>query len=414
MNKIEFAEVEIKSQIKRSKLNKATGPDGIKNEIYKSLINSEICSNVLEKCFNLELQCKEKPDSWKTSTTILIPKKKKPTPSQYRPIALTYSSYKLFIGMIKTIIEHHLESNEILSELQSRFTAKRRLEDNLFILDECKEEAFRRRKVLVMIAIDFSKAYDSIDIGKIIEILTYYKVDGQIFDIVAEIYKNESTKIKLGEGSEIDFEITNGIRQGCNLSPTIFKMITYRIIEEVQYKCKGFNYDDLKINCILYADDGIIFEESIEETRNTVSYLTRESKKYGLEINTTKISVLIYNCKQNIEEINRIKVGTEMKYLGVKKEIRRHKKEIVDKAKRLEGVSYGVLERSCSRMMIGKVYWKTVALPSILHGSDVIDFIEKDVEKLQIIENNVYRKILRAPSFTPISVLRGEIGSSMM
>ena len=76
---------------------------------------------------------------------------------------------------------------------------------------------------------------------------------------------------------------------------------------------------------------------------------------------------------------------------------------MMDKAKRLEGVTYGVLERSCSRMMIGKVYWKTVALPSILHGSDVIDFIEKDVEKLQVIENNVYRKILRAPSFTPIS-----------
>ena len=86
----------------------------------------------------------------------------------------------------------------------------------------------------------------------------------------------------------------------------------------------------------------------------------------------------------------------------------------MDKAKRLEGVTYGVLERSCSRMMIGKVYWKTVALPSILHGSDVIDFIEKDVEKLQVIENNVYRKVLRAPSFTPIAVLRGEIGSSMM
>ena len=172
--------------------------------------------------------------------------------------------------------------------------------------------------MLVMTAIDFSKAYDSIDRGKIIDILTYYKIDCQIIDIVAEIYKNDLTKIKLGEGSEIDFEITNGIRQGCNLSPTIFKMITYRIIEEVQFKCKGFNYDDLKINCIFYADDGIIFEESIEETRKTISYFTQESKKYGLEINVDKSSVLIYNSKENIEEINGIKVETEMKYLGVK------------------------------------------------------------------------------------------------
>ena len=87
---------------------------------------------------------------------------------------------------------------------------------------------------------------------------------------------------------------------------------------------------------------------------------------------------------------------------------------MVDKAKRLGGVTYRVLKRSCSRMMIGKVYWKTVALPSILLGSDVIDFIDKDVEKLQVIENNVYKKILRALSFTPIAVLTREIGSSMM
>ena len=195
-----------------------------------------------------------------------------------------------------------------------------------------------------MTAIDFSKAYDSIDRGKIIEILTYYKIDCQIIDIVAEIYKNDLAKIKLGEGSEIDFEITNGIRQGCNLLPIIFKIITYRIIEEVQFEYKGFNYDDLKTNFIFYTDDGIFFEESIEKTRKTISYMTQESKKYGIAINIDKSSVLIYNIKQNIEETNRIKVETEMKYLGVKICNKRdiygeHKKEMMDKAKRLEGVT---------------------------------------------------------------------------
>ena len=65
-------------------------------------------------------------------------------------------------------------------------------------------------------------------------------------------------------------------------------------------------------------------------------------------------------------------------------------------------------------MIIGKNYWKIVALSSILHGINVIHFNKTDIEKLQRIENKVYRMILGAPAFTPVCVLRGEVGASMM
>ena len=39
---------------------------------------------------------------------------------------------------------------------------------------------------------------------------------------------------------------------------------------------------------------------------------------------------------------------------------------------------------------------------------------KEDVKKLQTIENNTYRRILRAPSYTAIAALRGEIGASTM
>ena len=70
------------------------------------------------------------------------------------------------------------------------------------------------------------------------------------------------------------------------------------------------------------------------------------------------------------------------------------------KAKRMENMTYGIIERSCNRVMIGKTYWKDVVLPSILHGAEVIDLTKEEINKLQIIENNIYRKILRAPSFS--------------
>ena len=47
------------------------------------------------------------------------------------------------------------------NELQAGFT-KRRSADNLFMLNYCIEETYRRKKELYVISIDFRKAYDSV------------------------------------------------------------------------------------------------------------------------------------------------------------------------------------------------------------------------------------------------------------
>ena len=48
------------------------------------------------------------PKSWYTSKTVLVPKTKKPTVKDLRPIALTNATYKLFMRILKTKIEHHI------------------------------------------------------------------------------------------------------------------------------------------------------------------------------------------------------------------------------------------------------------------------------------------------------------------
>ena len=84
------------------------------------------------------------------------------------------------------------------------------------------------------------------------------------------------------------------------------------------------------------------------------------------------------------------------------------------RAKKLENMTYGIIEKCCGRLLIGKTYWKQVGLSSVLHGTDVIPLTENEIKKLQIIENNMYRNILKASSYTPICTLRGEVGSSEM
>ena len=93
----------------------------------------------------------------------MLPKSKKLTAVQLRPIALTDSSYKIFMALIKSRVEKHLCNNELYNDMQAGFTEKRRIEDNLFILHECKEISFRKKKQLIVLSIDYTKAYVSIN-----------------------------------------------------------------------------------------------------------------------------------------------------------------------------------------------------------------------------------------------------------
>ena len=103
------------------------------------------------------------PKGWKISKTVMILKTKQPEPKDHRPIALTNVGYKIFMSLVKDKIVEHIMQAEEQSEFQSGFTGDRRLEDNLFILRYCIEGSYKRGKPLFVMAIDFAKAFDSVN-----------------------------------------------------------------------------------------------------------------------------------------------------------------------------------------------------------------------------------------------------------
>ena len=64
----------------------------------------------------------------------MIAKTNKPKVKDHRPIALTNTSYKLTMNLIKDKLVEHIKSLGEVNVLQAGFAKGRRLEDNLFIL----------------------------------------------------------------------------------------------------------------------------------------------------------------------------------------------------------------------------------------------------------------------------------------
>ena len=106
--------------VKRLTKGKAPGPDNIPNDIIKTLPPQ--CLDLIFLFFRHCYKQREIPTNWKHSKTILLYKKEDPTQlSNYRPIALTNTIYKLFTSTITTLITSYGEQHRLLHFSQEGF-----------------------------------------------------------------------------------------------------------------------------------------------------------------------------------------------------------------------------------------------------------------------------------------------------
>ena len=68
--------------------------------------------------------------------------------------------------------------------------------------------------------------------------------------------------------------------------------------------------------------------------------------------------------KTKPETTENIEVKDRLKYLGITINcFKLQKEEMLKKASKLANMTRGIIERSCSKLLIGKTYWKNVPLP---------------------------------------------------
>ena len=384
-------------KLENLKNKKASGPNLLKPELYKELGNSEFCTKTIARVYENQMHSKKIPKSWKGTKTKVIKKIKKPTVKDFRPIALADISYKILMSIVKDQIEDHIEKNNLRKHNQTGFTKGGRKEDNLFVLQHLVEKCYKQDKQLVVISIDYSKAYDSIDRKKMIETMIKYKIHPDIIDIVSNVYQDDYTNLVFGEQEE-KINITSGIKQGCTGSTTLFKLITYEIIKELEKYGECLKIEGTSINSLFFADDSLTMAETKENATKNLKILKRVSESFGLKINKEKSKILVFNSKEDIKEIEGIQVVEKIKYLGIiidnKKELfQSHKEEVIKKATFYSNMMYHVTGKSVNRMLVGKTYWKNMIIPKLLHGTGVMTFNAKEIGELQLQENAAYRRI---------------------
>merc|ERR1711874_5383 len=333
----------------------------------------------------------------------------------------TVNSSKIVCTILRKKIEDFLKEKGIVYNNQSGFTEGGRVEHCMFMLDYIAnmtyEKVHKAKHSLYFAFIDFRKAYDSIDRQKLIEVLIGYNINPLIIDLIVQMYQEDCTIIKLGKMNK-KVEVTSWIRQGCCISTLLFKLVTFKIIDELRKK--KYKVREFCDNSLWLADDATLIAEKLETLLELLDCLGEAGGVYGLEINKEKTKIMKIRGPENDLDIGDYEMVKEAKYLGVM--LGGHGRNIFEKANDLFLINaekqvytlIGQIRKSADKVLVGKAIWKLMCLPSVLFGRAVVPTNKTRVEGLQRLENKVWRFLMGVGGYSTVDAVRGEMGASLV
>jgi hypothetical protein len=112
----------------------------------------------------------------------------------------------------------------------------------------------------LIIAIDAEKAFDKIQHYFMIKALRKLGIEGMCLNIVKTIYDKPIANIIVNIKKLKPFPLKSGTRQGCPLSPLLFKIVLELLARAIRQEeeIKGIQVSKETVKISLFADDMIL------------------------------------------------------------------------------------------------------------------------------------------------------------
>jgi hypothetical protein len=270
--------------------NASPGADNIKAIHVKQI--SVIIAPFFKDVINTIFESGIYPDAFKTAIVIPINKSGDySNVNDYRPISVltTFSKIveKIMYNRLSSFTNDHLK---ILYSKQFGFRKKCGTEIAAVELVDRIYSIIDNKKKASVVFMDIKKAFDTVNVSKLIEVLNKYGIRGKAQDILSSFLVNRRQIVKINNAYSSPKTFTNGVVQGSILGPYLFLLFINHISK---LSTNG--------SLVLFADDCVLINEhAIDEPvepkikkdmRLVLSFLTRR----GLILNTQKTNFMIFH-----------------------------------------------------------------------------------------------------------------------
>jgi len=234
----------------------------------------------------------------------------------------------IFAKLLGTILEKKLgswaEENNLRALSQAGFRQHQSGIDHLVALRYCIDTAKGQRKRTFICFVDFSKAFDSVDRGKLWKRLQDVQTPPQLLQAIQRLYAKVLIQLKnCGTPESATLCSSIGVKQGCPLSLTLFGIFIDSFetwMEEVPVE-HGIIVGSLVLHLLLFADDVALISKIGKGLQNMLQVLDKFCIYSGLKVNVAKTKVMVCGTRTQIPTFyigdKQVENVTIYKYLGV-------------------------------------------------------------------------------------------------
>lgn len=385
----------------------AVGLDDIQPRFIK-LILPWIIRHV-NHIFNTAVTTSTFPSGWKCAKIIPVPKDDK----EYRPISILPYLSKVFERLLHKQISKHIFDNNLLTDRQSGFRPQHSCTTALTEVIENIRGSLDDNKVAILILLDHSKAFDTVEHQMLIKKLAKMFNFSETATKLVASYLGGRSQIVANNGTFSRPLITlRGVPQGSILGPLLYSLYANDLPLQIKYSFIQMFADDVQ----LYMS---CTRTSIRPVENKLNHDLDMIYKWacanGLRLNPNKSKCLIIGAKSTTENINNINVnlnGTRIELVHAAKNLGVTFNRTLtwsDHINQVCGRTYAMLRSLwCSqhftplriRMMLAKSY----LIPTFLYCCEVFAACNAtDKRKLVTTFNNITRYIFDLQRFDHVS-----------
>ena len=201
--------------------NSAPGPDGIPASIIKDSL--PFFAPVLTHIVNLSLQQGIFPNELKIARIIPLYKSgNKKSANNYRPISLLPSFSKIFEKIMANRLTTFLTNHNILYKYQFGFRPRHTTSMAINLLVDKITESLDANRSLVGVALDFRKAFDTVNYEILLKKLYAYGIRGTVHTWFDNYLSDRFNYVSIDHATSPFLQIQCGVPQGSILGPILF------------------------------------------------------------------------------------------------------------------------------------------------------------------------------------------------
>ena len=140
--------------------------------------------------------------------------------SNYRGTSCLPSTYKILSSILLSGLTPHAE--EITGHHQCGFRCNRSTTDLIFCIRQILEKKWEYNEAVHQLFIDFKKAYDSVRREVLYNILIEFGIPMKLVRLIKMCLTETYSKVQVGKHLSHMFPISNGLKQGDALLPSLW------------------------------------------------------------------------------------------------------------------------------------------------------------------------------------------------